>query len=36
MENILKINPDERLGSKKGIAELKQHSWFANVEWNKI
>lgn len=30
---LLKANPQERLGTKYGASELKQHSWFKHVNF---
>ena len=33
---LLVKNPDERLGSKYDIEEIKNHSYFKDVDWNKV
>mmetsp|Transcript_13407 Transcript_13407/g.49816 ORF Transcript_13407/g.49816 Transcript_13407/m.49816 type:complete len:388 (-) Transcript_13407:292-1455(-) len=33
---FLKRNPDERLGNEGGSAEIKRHSFFADVDWNMV
>lgn len=34
IEKLLKKNEKERIGSKKGINELKSHVWLENINWN--
>ena len=33
---LLVKNPDERLGSKFDVEEIKNHSYFKDVDWNKV
>ena len=33
---LLEKNPDERLGSKFDVEEIKNHSYFKDVDWNKV
>lgn len=33
---LLAKNVENRLGSKKGAEELKNHPWFKSVDWEKI
>ena len=33
IEGLLIKNPDKRLGSRKGISEMKDHSYFRDVNW---
>lgn len=33
---LLKINPNERLGSKSGAIEIKSHPWFENCDWDAV
>ncbi len=35
VENLLLTKPRNRLG-QKGVTQLMEHPWFANVDWNKI
>lgn len=35
ISKLLEINPEKRLGSK-GAEEVKQHPFFADIDWNKI
>ncbi len=30
---MLKRRPKDRLGSKNGIIDIKEHAWFKNVDW---
>lgn len=32
--NLLQKNANDRLGSKYGAQELKNHSWFEGIDWN--
>lgn len=29
-------NVEERLGSKKGAEEIRNHPWFASIDWEKL
>lgn len=33
---LLEIDPSLRLGAKRGIAEIKEHAFFSDVDWNAI
>ncbi|EGR33007.1 protein kinase domain protein, partial [Ichthyophthirius multifiliis] len=35
IQGLLNTNPNERLG-KNGIQEIKQHPFYANIEWDKL
>jgi len=32
----LERNQEKRLGFKKGAAEIKEHPFFAEIDWNKV
>ena len=34
MQGLLERNPFKRLGSQKGIEEIKQHPWCSDIDWN--
>ena len=34
LQHLLAKNPEDRLGAKGGLAEIKQHPWLADVKWN--
>lgn len=35
LQNLLKKKPEERIGCRKqGVAELKAHSWFKDIDWD--
>jgi len=36
MKQLLTKNPDNRLGSREGIVELKRHPFFKNTDWSAI
>jgi serine/threonine protein kinase len=36
VEDILKINPQERLGYYGDVEEIKQHTLFSKIDWNNI
>ena len=36
INNLLMRKPDERLGTKKGASELKEHSWLKYYPWNEL
>mmetsp|Transcript_18861 Transcript_18861/g.18533 ORF Transcript_18861/g.18533 Transcript_18861/m.18533 type:complete len:89 (+) Transcript_18861:629-895(+) len=37
ISGLLKIDPDERLGSsEKGVEEIKEHKFFKKVDWEKV
>ena len=29
-------NPFDRLGSKNGVSDIKNHKWFENINWNDV
>lgn len=35
LEGLLEKDPEKRLGSKMGAQEIKNHSWFQDIEWEK-
>jgi len=36
LEGLLQINPDERLGSSRGIIEVKEHPFFKDINWETL
>lgn len=37
LTGLLQKRPEERLGCRKqGVEELKMHSWFRNIDWDKL
>lgn len=37
LANFVQVNPEKRLGSGSGgIKEIKNHNWFADLDWNAI
>lgn len=36
LQGLLKINPDERLGFSRGMAEVKEHAFFSDIDWSKL
>ena len=36
IKSLLKRNPNERLGSKRDVEEIKEHEYFADVDWEKV
>ena len=36
IKSLLKRNPNERLGSKRDIEEIKEHEYFSDVDWQKV
>jgi len=34
VSKLLTVNPRKRLGSRKGVAELKEHAWFKSLEFD--
>lgn len=36
IEKLLAVNPQQRLGSRQGIKELKEHPFFAGLDWNTL
>ena len=37
LKNLLVKDPARRIGCRKGgVEELKQHSWFGNIEWDML
>ena len=36
IKSLLKRNPNERLGSKRDVEEIKEHEYFADVDWQKV
>ena len=36
LEGFFQKNPDNRLGSKNGSADVKSHPWFENTDWDNI
>ena len=36
IKSLLKRNPNERLGSKRDVEEVKEHEYFYDVDWQKV
>ena len=36
IKNLLKKNPNERLGSKRDVEEIKENEYFSDVDWQKV
>ncbi len=36
LEGLLQINPEVRLGSSKGITEVKEHPFFKDINWESL
>ena len=36
IKSLLKRNPNERLGSKRDVEEIKEHEYFSDVDWQKV
>ena len=36
IKSLLKKNPNERLGSKRDVEEIKENEYFADVDWQKV
>ena len=36
MKQLLKRDPQERLGAERGFEEIKMHPWFKHVDWRKV
>jgi serum/glucocorticoid-regulated kinase 2 len=36
IEGLLRKDPTKRLGSQRGAQEIKDHPWFANIDWKKM
>ncbi|EFA75251.1 cAMP-dependent protein kinase [Heterostelium album PN500] len=36
IEKLLHFNQDHRIGSHMGVNEIKNHSWFSDIDWNII
>jgi hypothetical protein len=36
LEGLLRLNPEERLGFKRGIIEVKEHEFFNDIDWKAI
>ena len=36
IKSLLKRNPNERLGSKRDVEEIKENEYFADVDWQKV
>ena len=36
LKSLLISNPEDRIGFKSGIQEIKSHKWVKNVDWNKV
>ena len=36
IKNLLKRNPNERLGSKRDVEEIKEDEYFSDVDWQKV
>ena len=36
LSGLLEIDPSLRLGAKRGIAEIKEHAFFKDIDWNVI
>ena len=36
LKGLLKKNPDQRIGTKKGAEELKNHEWFKDFPWDQL
>lgn len=36
LTSLLNLDPDERLGSKRGIVEIKEHPFFSDIDWRAL
>jgi serine/threonine protein kinase len=36
MKSLLKRNPHDRIGAYRGVDEIKEHPWFADVSWDDV
>lgn len=36
MKQLFQKNPDQRIGTKEGAKELRQHKWFHNLNWKAV
>lgn len=36
VEVLLQKKPEERMGTQNGATEIKEHPWFADMDWNKM
>lgn len=36
LENLLKIDPEERLGSENDAEDIKKHPFFSKIDWEKV
>lgn len=36
ISRLLEKNPAKRLGSQRGAEEIKEHSFFSDVDWDKM
>lgn len=36
LKSLLKANPEDRIGFKSGVQEIKSHKWLKHVDWNKV
>merc|ERR1719215_1364436 len=36
LKKLLEPDPAERLGTKRGAVEVKEHPWLAQVDWMKV